>query len=424
MSNTITINPQPKIAHSNKLTDFFYANIIINNDNTDKNIEATYTSTQNLPLIGRQEDFEMRVVRFKIPMGTVPLFLYKSNTYYISIGKGVDRADPSLISDVVAPIEVQFTQKFQADPNMPKVYQQGVYAIEDFLREVNDAIGEAWINILAPIVPTSFPYIKLVNNAFEFVMPLVSNATVGGDLTNVYSEWFPIKQDGYRLLMSAPLYTLFEGFSSYRWSAVTGLVDTGGTSYPELQYAITINDYSVKDVFQVPTAPGQYNNTGNRVDFYNTLLQGGADVAEQQGVDYFHCYKQGQSSVYAWLQASRILITSSMSVVREAILIAKDDNRPERLELLTDFFIEQNNLVSHREYIYYNDQGNERYMNLKDEGPLRRVDMRVFIEFEQGALIPLFIMPGAEINLKLGFRRKWHNDLYQISDPERHTKGP
>lgn len=413
MSNVIKNDIKPKIPYSNKLTDYLYANISVGNSGSS-NIRAEYSSTQNLPLIGQQEDFEMRVVRFKVPMASVPLFVFRPGRYYVGFGLGVDADAPSLITDLTTAVEVRHTAMHGPDPQMPTPYQDGIYSIKDFLRDVNRAIREAWLEINPGA--DVYPYIKLDEccKIFELVMPIFRE--VGGN--HYESLFYPVDSTGYRLLMSPALYALFEGFCAYKWPFHTGVVAVDGTARPELVYGIQVNSISAKDIFAppvVPKATPPFANEGEPAQFYND---------DEQRADFFHCYKQNQSSIYAWLQASRIIITSSMSVVREAILAPDDDNRPERLELLTDFIIEQDNDNSHREYVYYNDTGNERYMNLKDEGPLRRIDMKMFIEFEQGILVPLYIMPGNECSIKLGFRRKWNNDLYQVSDPDRHTKGP
>jgi hypothetical protein len=406
----ITIDNRPKIKYSNKLTDYLYANIIINNELQNRNILAQYSSTQNLPLIGKQEDFEMRVVRFKIPMATVPLFVYNEDKYFISVARGVTRENPADFEVLnqfgtgipIEKVEVPFISARSPDDNqMPVPYERGIYSIKDFLFMLNTAMRTLWLQVEGPTL-ASYPYFRYDEccGTFELVMPTETIPAVEGVPQHQQSQFYPQNPTGYRLLLSSPLYTLFSGFSAYKLSFRNGF--EGDT---DLMYALSVNSFSCKEIAQCDE-PYAFN------------------LPDEQSAQFYHCYKQAQSSVYAWLQASRIVVTSSMSVVREAILLGADDNRPERLELLTDFHIEQNNDVGHKEYIYYTDSGTERYMNIKDEGPLRRIDMKIFIEFEQGILVPLYIAPGAECNLKLGFRRKWHNDLYQISDADRHTKGP
>jgi hypothetical protein len=109
-----------------------------------------------------------------------------------------------------------------------------------------------------------------------------------------------------------------------------------------------------------------------------------------------------------------------MALVKEGVLITRNQGNPLRLEVLTDFEIPQDG-SNVREYIYFNDNGNERWHNIKDQGALRRIDMRVQIQFQDLSTLPLVIMPGHEVNVKLGWRRKKANYLLQITDPDRQS---
>lgn len=435
---------------TNKLTEFVYANINVHNDDDDNDIFAKYSTTQDLPLIGNQQDFQLRVVRFKIPMSNVPLFLWEPDDFAIGIGRmplGSTEYDDEAIEGLLStPILYPSNAGRGSGPNTPTEYSRAVYDIQTFLNYVNFALYNLYNEFLGrtdPVDQFNAPYFKLdpCCNIFQLVMPLDNalnpqEVNLDYDINGTSSPFYPNQLDGgLKMLMSPKLYELFNGFPAYRRREA---IQAGPFGIP-LLYMLLIEPPEEKTTIRskddgvVPPEPvGNIFRTRNPATNAPDLLV--------QTSAYWQCQVQNTSSVYAWQQANKLLITSSMSVVREAQLEAEDDlqesGRPLRLELLADFNIEQTNDAGYKEFVYYNDQGQNRYMNIKDEGALRRIDMQVFIQFSKPVStgtngerrripFPLTIRPGSEFGLKLGFKRKDHNDRFQISErDERHTKGP
>lgn len=436
-------------SETNKLTEYVYANINVHNDAGNDDIFAKYATTQDLPLIGNQQDFQLRVVRFKIPMSNVPLFLWEENDFSIGIGRmplGATEYDDEAIEGVIGqPIFYPANSGRASGPNTPTEYSRAVYDIQTFLGYVNYALYEIYNAFLGRTIPEeqlNAPYFRLdpCCNIFQLVMPLDNalapqEVNLDYDVNPTSSPFYPNQLDGgLKIVMSPKLYELFNGFPAYRRREPV----FAGISTIPLLYTLIIEAPEEKTTIRsidngaIPPEPI------GRVFRVRQPVTNVPDLQIQQSA-YWQCQVQNTSSVYAWQQANKLLITSSMSVVREAQLEAEGDlqesGRPQRLELLADFNIEQSNEAGYKEFVYYNDQGQNRYMNIKDEGALRRIDMQVFIQFSkpvttndglrQRKPFPLTIRPGAEFGLKLGFKRKDHNDKFQISErDERHTKGP
>ena len=128
-----------------------------------------------------------------------------------------------------------------------------------------------------------------------------------------------------------------------------------------------------------------------------------------------YSFPQDYSSLYAFQQVSRIIIGSSIALVKETVLTIEAGGRPRRFEVLTDFEIPQNSNKM-REYIYYYPEGEPRYHNFKDSGEFRFMDLRVFVQFQDLTTVPLVIAPNLEVNVKFQFKRRKINEFYQITD--------
>ena len=55
-----------------------YYNVLISNKNNYA-IPAEFNETQTIPYLDHAEDYEMTIVRFKVPLYNVPLFTYPND---------------------------------------------------------------------------------------------------------------------------------------------------------------------------------------------------------------------------------------------------------------------------------------------------------------------------------------------------------
>lgn len=398
------------MAGDSKLVEYVYSNVLINN-NTNNSVAAFYNETQDIPILSNQQDFQLRVVRLKVPMSSVPLFLYEPGKYYLGIGI-TDPQAPTLpicpdgvITDISGPYEVGFcpdSAPFSVPIVSTSQYINSVHNYESFLAQINITLQTAWSAIFGVAPYTDYtstlypapldadntaPYFRLKEcaNCFEFVFPRGTVDSPNG----TSSPWFSSETGvGLRLVMSAPLYSLLNGFTGYYFGP-DGIIPTGSnTVIPELNYGLSI-DVKTQDIYEYP-----------------------ASLSTDAPTVYF-VKTQEQSSLYAWQTASRIIITTNLSVVKESVLIGENQGKPVRLEVLTDFTIPQTGIDSINEYLYYDNVDSDRWINLVDMGALRRMDLKVFVQFADLQLMPLIIYPNHEFNIKLGFRRKLKNDTYQ-----------
>jgi hypothetical protein len=426
---------------SAKITNHVYLNVGISPTGADP-IVASYVTNQTLPILSQQEDFMAEVSRFKVPLAGMPFFFWEEQQYYIGLGiTTVDATQYEQVrnTDILPPSEVPFFPTYDQNINFTGSFPQlekGVFHINDLVRGVNASLRLLWeqakgtpafSGLLDYLNKDEYPELvwSSTDNLFKFHLPLAEYplADPDGDATAgyvppFYPAWIdqdpldisPLGQSGLRIFLSSKLYNLLNGFPAYNYGS-KGVQDTDTeVFFPQLNYGLKVNF----DRGQVCT---QSNHIYARPQNDRTIPPNDDELP----YPYF-CWNQEQTSIFAWQKSSRILVTTSMGFVKETSVTSRDTNgTPITFELLTDFDIQQDSSVSNREYVYYANQGGDRYIDTKGTGQLNRVDLQIFIEYDNGLAVPLVILPGYEVNMKIQFKRKPHNSLKQVSDTSRYT---
>lgn len=403
------------VKNNEKLTNYVYTNVTVTNKTSEIKL-CEINNTQDIPILGDQQDYMMKVARLKIPMDSVPLFQYKQGKYWVSIGYKV-YVDPATSGDyntrqfddnfvnMTVPIEVPFIPSLDIDLEaraFGRPFDFAVYNEADFIRMVNVAVRNAWAGF-STIMPTELinegwllqpePYFEYdcAINCIRFNAPAIPSST------SYPTIWYPNDCGGIfngkiecYLLMSSDLTTFFNGFQ-YRQFGQNGVFDvTNATRYTNLNNAFYFNTSQTNSIQE-----SQYGNCASQ---------------------YFNKVDQTTSSLYAFKQVNRIFITTNIALVKESVLTTDDiGGNPTRLEVLTDFEIPQDG-TNHNQYIYYFGDDSDRWHNIKDSGPLYNIDLKAFIQWQDGTKTPLFISPNHEFNIKLQWMRKNANDQYQITD--------
>lgn len=381
---------------SNKVTDYYYTNVLINND-SDNIIVGNYNTTQNVPILGEIQDFQMAVVRLRVPMSNVPLFLYESNKYFIAFGLSVPPNGPGDTANIISKTEVPYVDA--SDPLQPitgLANERPVYYYSDWLDMVNAALETVWNSAftfpiyavaLAGLNQASVPYFRYVcdSGCIELVIPSRADGT---------SAFFPSNPTGIKILMTSALFNFFNGFPAYYY----------GEDGPSAIFA--------------PTPPALTYHLNIRTD---PKLQTNLPQMGTLPPGLYYCIKQDYSSISSFQQVARIILTTTIAVIKETILSESKEGLPQKLEVLTDLEVEATDNIL-KEDIIFNPAGKWRFHNFKDQGDLRRLDLRVLVQYNNLKIIPLTLLPGKHINCKLAFVRRLHNDLKQITDEDRATK--
>jgi hypothetical protein len=370
---------------SGKVTDYTYMNILINNS-TDKPILAKYETTQDLPIVGEIQDFTLSVVRMKIPMSSVPMCKFKEQSYYISFALGQNSDSLTAAQEVIyKPYQADFNTPY---PSFVNPNDKVIFYYTDFLEMVNDALFLGWNDlfsnpdyntILTGYTPFTLPYFQLDSCCKHFELCLPADPTASE--SNIF---YPQNPDGIRIILSSALFSFLNGFPAFYYGEA-GLNNISTANY-------SLNVYARCDkLIQLPACNGE---------------------AEGQ---YIWKIPQDYSTLYAFQQVSRIILGSSIALVKETVLTADAGGKPRWFEVLTDFEITQDT-DKNREYIYYYPDGVPRCHNFKDMGELRYFDLSCIVQFQDLTTSQLVIAPGMEFNAKFMLKRRKINDLYQITD--------
>lgn len=404
------------IRNTDKLTNHVYSNVLINN-NTDKSLRAEYSTVQDIPILGDQQDYKLKVSRFKIPMTNVPLFKFKDGAYRFTWGYQPKTAPPSNVFTEIGQVyTVQFIPALSQSNDLLTVdpYDRAVFNISDFLEMINFKLAQMWTNLLANLTepgeiletdwgpppglavnnPPTFVY-DCEENCIKFRQPVNPSAQ---DYPQIFSSIFDCG-DGdqqFRLLMSEELWSFFNGFQADYYGE-SGIIDLSGGGIP----------YSF--------------SAGLR------FLRGSIDEETAFGpcppYEFMMTVPQTVSSIYAFQQVTRIIVTTNLSLVKESVLIESETSgNPVRFEVLTDFELQPSNTINHNEPVYYYGDDSDRFYNIKDSGPLYKLDIGIFVQWKSGERTQLYIAPGESVYMKLHFERKFANNNYQITDANSYSQ--
>ncbi len=373
----------------NKSSDYGYLNVIINND-TDNFINAEYNQQQNEPILTEMNDWQTSVVRFKIPTAAVPLFIFEDDSYYIGFSIG-----DLYIHSEVKEIQYKNSALYKAIGNPQNRY---IFYYNHFISLVNDALVELWndISILAPYIPIITPNLLLSNHAPYFALDanseyLLLHLPVINQIPGPAVEWYSpfskinILQQFINLHMNNKLFYFFSGFNA---SFSPNGLD---------------NDIRINYTFDVIN----YLNS-------NTIITKDYFAPNQTTQANYNIIRQDYASLFLWQTLTRILITTTVPMDKEAILTRNNDGQQVKQEIFTDYEIPptQKGL---REYIFFFPQGDVRYSNFKSTGWLDRFDIRIYYQTKDLTIYPVLIPPTFEISLKIEFKRRKSKNLLQHS---------
>jgi hypothetical protein len=388
---------------SNKITDYYYLNTLIANT-TDEVKRVEYETTQNLPILGEIQDFKMAVARMKVPLANVPIMLFEDNKYFMSLALP-DGSDPGSIRDDLPRVElIYFPASNPINPTPGLEGLSPIYNYQHLIEMVNIALRDLWQTAFTnaaytgPGGPLSLYPNPAIYPYFRYNCDLGCIELVCGLTTDDRAVFYPGQEDnGIKLLMSTKLYHLFHGYASYHHGSrgIPNLDNPTPPGEPPLTYSLWFYVEN-KDIVDLPTFTG--HPTGP-----------------------YSCSKQDFSSIHSFQQVTRVILTTTIALVRETILGEDNGGVPIKLEILTDLELEPND-GRIKENVYYNPSGDLRWHNFKDQGDFRRFDLKVFVQFVDGTIVPLTILPCDEVNVKLAFKRRKHQTLYQITDSDRATK--
>jgi hypothetical protein len=310
---------------------------------------ATFNTNRADNVLAKPSDYRVAVNRFACPTGLIPLFLFPENPAFYTVTLTYD--------DGINPV-TQVTKNVTYVPSAigdPYGEYRPVYYLQEMLNYVNVAYQEAYdemkVILGVAYAPLDRPY-------------LTYDATT--KLITMYVEEEYLQFDTYGIFMNT---TLFEGFFS-------GLYAREATNNVLGQFS----------AFQIIP-----QNLFTNVDLNTTLPppNGGA-INLYKVVEEF-------SSTPLFNQLDRLVLTSTALPISTQLL---GTQRDKRANILLDFILPDDQLTKQK---YEYEANTPQWVDLNAHTPMTQIDLQVYLVYNDGQIIPLYIQGSSRIDITLLF---------------------
>lgn len=364
--------------------DNVYLNITINDQYNSKTsaydaVQAQYNSTNSTPIVLKASDYYCSVLRFDIPLNTIPLMIMPIKedqpdplltpfTIGISIG-ATNYPSPVLYESSGSAFKVPATN------NNPTSEFYWVYTYQKLIGMVNRALAIAWLNSGLETLHSKLkaPYFFL-NKTSGLISLIAPEPLI--ILRNVLPPPPPDpRPDPPRIYMNEALLNYFDAFNVFYYGV--NLPDGRDTSFVLEDVSAP---YYLNGESQMTTVPAKYYE-----------------------------FKQEYSVLSLWSDLRKILITSNtLPIAYEytASGVSADTQTP----ILTDFVPQIDAQGQSRSIAYYQPLSQYRLVDLISDAPIQKVDLRIFWESVSGGIFPLILSQFQQVNIKLGF---FHKSIYK-----------
>ncbi|HMG17002.1 MAG TPA: phage minor capsid protein [Saprospiraceae bacterium] len=353
-----------------------------------------YDTTKNIAILDKCSDYYCSVLRFSIPLDTVPLLIMPIVPATVTQNP---QPNPNLTPFIVGiryaginyPIQLQYIPRNSLIAPIQNIVNQQVitpyyyvYQYQELIETINIAIAAAYAAspipaLFAPTILTA-PYFFLdpANNLISLIVPTIWTDIFGPPLTSQPTIYINTLLETY---LDSFNYTFF------------------GADQPDgRDYEFLLSAPFIPTPDQIFYPPNYFLVPG-----FNPIL--------------FYRFTQEYSVLEYWTSLRKILITSN-TLSNNPEFVPSDDNinsNSVQFPILMDFVpqIEQSSGTS-RSLVYYTPSAQYKLNDLLSDQPLQKIDIRVYWQDRDGNIYPLEISAFQQAELKIGFFRK---SLYKES---------
>jgi len=340
-------------------------NVTLNNpvDKTDV-IQARYTEVRNQPLLEKQSDYKLGLLRANIPTTAIPIFFQTEGDFNITL-----EHEPSGIYSDKTEIPYINISPILTGSDRP------VWTINQFIQSVNAGLETAFLSLIA-----NYEAVNGVNS-------WTSDATKA---------------------QNAPFITFSNNLITLYWDERSDQT-LGEECYIWMSYRL---GYKFQNAALV-----SYNSPTGRDWRYQTINLNVNRVEIDNGVDtaYSALFQtQDTATIDLWYELYKVVLTSSALHVRQEFVsvtggednITSDGNNI-KVPILEDFSIQLGEDLNHLSRIQFFPAGELRRIDLLSDTPLNKIDFQIFYQSEDLKLRPLFLQPGESIDLKFSFQKRF-----------------
>jgi len=328
-----------------------YLNITIKGgDDPEKSKNATYNENRTVPILDNPSHWYAGLIRFQVPATYIPIF--KWATQY-----------PAPLEDPGLTVYMNYNGFFYAK-NVEFITKSNgavtdtrlVWNFTDFILMINQAIVVVF-NLIRTL--PGFPPTLVCP---RFVLDSTTN------LISLFCDANMFSGSGYDLMVSKLLYSYFPSMTAR-------------------QDILLIPN---KEVYKIYV----FDNIINNVTYLG-----------QPG----YAMLQEFPTLGLWSTVQKILFSSS-TIPIETELVGGQENITSRV--IFDFLVD-NDLINDRSTITYNNTGGQRWYALLSSFPMKRTDIIVEYQFNDGSIAPIKLLRNDILTMKMQFVKK--SDMTNIN---------
>jgi hypothetical protein len=349
-----------------------YYNVQLRNNSYSVAMPATFEETREQPLLDNPEDWKMAVIRFKVPIEGVPLFFFEMD----------DEGPPTPPYDSIYLVTLTWNQnnttydarlradtKFGigSDPAATESFLT-VWDVQPFINSLNDAISRAFADL------------KTANPTFPGQYPPWFKYESANNLISVFFEqgaWYPDNVNGGSMYFNTVLWTLFQSLPATEFITPASPEDSPWTAI--------------------------VRNNGN--NFYQVSATN-PDPNGNYGYSAWEM-KQEITDLGNWSHFETLVVTSNMlPIVKETNAASNGSGQVIYTQTITDFEPVKSAQSIDASPLQFQAQGPWRWVDLKGNIPLNKVDVNLFWQDRDGTLAQMFVPPRDAFSVKIAFARK------------------
>jgi hypothetical protein len=355
--------------------DHIYYNVLIPNNygfNFDNNpIEAKFIEVRGQPLIENPEEWEMSIVRFKLPTQEIPIFIAEVDdpvgfpnitSYSVTMTNGAVNSPQTFI--VYVPDNSKPIPSF-TNPDQSYYY---VYSYQHFIDMINTAILNAFndptFNASLPVTGTPWAAPYMIYNPETKLISLIAQQQYATSNVNLY--------------FNTLLFNFFDPIQAYFY----------GFDQP------LGKDFLIK-----------IKNNNNNSLTIPAGSRGAGTVAYQMEQEYNSLARWNSFSKFVFMTGSVPIRAENINTSTVGTISGSQSSTNTNFQpILTDFVpIVDPNV---RTNVIYYPTAEYRMTDLMGKSPLTVFDLQVFWEDQNQILRPLYIPINESVNVKILFRKK------------------
>ncbi len=325
-------------------------------------VKANYKENRNDALVKNPSDYYISIVRFLLPLQSVPIFVYPND------GTNPDNTQYSVTIRNLYTGAQQFQTFLNFTPQnsiVNGVINFGIFSYAHFLDMINVALFDAWAHL---------------TNTNSLVAPRMNYDAITGQCYLRINSYFDVsgtrpESPDIEVYFNTKLYSYFSNFNAFYNGSNTTLG---------------------KDVLLVTQDVRTSQSNGTSTSFPTGSL----------GFNFYQEYE----NLYLWNGLKSIVFTTSLPIQDEYISESSTENGTSAnnfRQILTDFEPNTEARDAARGYVQYNPSAEYRLVNMNSDKAIKTVDLNILWMDKQQVLYPLYIPSGEYYSVKILFRKKY-----------------